>query len=53
MRSRLSSYALIGIDAVPVDVTLKGDQMKVVATRSRRHTLDRVLQETVVHLQTV
>jgi hypothetical protein len=36
MRVKLSSYALVGIDAIPVDVIVKGDQVKVVATRNRR-----------------
>jgi hypothetical protein len=36
MQAKLSSYALVGIDAVPVEVIAMGDQVKVVATRSRR-----------------
>jgi hypothetical protein len=32
---KLSSYALVGIDAVHVDVIVEGDPVKVVATRSR------------------
>jgi hypothetical protein len=36
MRRKLSSYALVGINAVPVDVIVKGDQVKVVATGCRR-----------------
>jgi hypothetical protein len=34
MRTKLSSDALVGINAVPVDVIVKGDQVNVVATRS-------------------
>jgi hypothetical protein len=50
MYTTLSSYALVGIDAVPVDVIVKGDQVKVVTTRSRRvlHSvtlLDKTLPE--------
>ena len=36
MRAKLSSYALVGINAVPVDVVVDGQQVKVVANRSRR-----------------
>jgi hypothetical protein len=36
MRAKLSSYVLVGIDAVPVDVIVDGDHVKVVATRSQR-----------------
>jgi hypothetical protein len=36
MRAKLSSYALVGIDAVPVHVIVGGDEAKVVATRTRR-----------------
>jgi hypothetical protein len=36
MQATLSSYALLGIDAVPVDVMVNGNQVKVVATRSQR-----------------
>jgi hypothetical protein len=36
MQANLSSYALVGIDAVPVDVVVDGNQVKVVGTRSRR-----------------
>jgi hypothetical protein len=36
MRAKLFSYAMVGIDAGPVDVIVKGDQVKVVATWSRR-----------------
>jgi hypothetical protein len=35
-RQTLSSYVLVGIDAVPVDVIVKGNRVKVVATRTRR-----------------
>ena len=28
MRAKLSSYVLVGIDAVPVDVIVKGNQVK-------------------------
>jgi hypothetical protein len=36
MHMALSSYALEGIEAVPVDVIVEGDQVKVVVTRNRR-----------------
>jgi hypothetical protein len=36
MRAKLSSYALVEIDAVPVDAMVKGQQVKVVAARVRR-----------------
>jgi hypothetical protein len=36
MRTALSSYALVGIEAVPVNVIIEGDQMKVIAIRNRR-----------------
>jgi hypothetical protein len=36
MRTTLSSYALVGIDAVPVDVIAESDQVNVVARRNRR-----------------
>jgi hypothetical protein len=36
MQVKLSSYALVGIDAVPVDVIVDGHQVKVVVTRSRQ-----------------
>jgi hypothetical protein len=36
MRTALSSYALVGIEAVPVNVIVEGDQVTVVATGTRR-----------------
>jgi hypothetical protein len=36
MRTALSSYTLVGIEAVPVDVVVEVDQVKVVAMRNRR-----------------
>jgi hypothetical protein len=36
MRNRLSSYALVGIDAVPVDVVVDGHRAKVVEPASGR-----------------
>jgi hypothetical protein len=36
MRDKLSSYALVGIDAVPVDVIVDGDQAKVLVPDRRR-----------------
>jgi hypothetical protein len=36
MRATLSSFALVGIDAVPLDMIVEGDQVKVVPTRNRR-----------------
>ena len=48
MRAKLSSYALVGIDAVPVDVMMEGDQVKVFDPDSRRvlHS-DRMLNRTL------
>jgi hypothetical protein len=52
MRAKLSSYALLGINAVPVEVIVKGDWLKVVATRSRRvlHSVTRLSAATETHL---
>jgi hypothetical protein len=36
MPAELSSYALVGIDAVRAVVTVKGDHVNVVAARGRR-----------------
>jgi hypothetical protein len=53
MRAKLSSYALVGIDAIPVDVIVKDDWVKVVETRTRRvfhsvRLLDRTLPKSSV-----
>jgi hypothetical protein len=36
MRAKLSSYALVGIEAVPVEVIVDVDRVKVAEARSRR-----------------
>jgi hypothetical protein len=36
MQAKLSSYVLVGINAVPVDVIVNGTQVKVITTRTRR-----------------